>query len=345
MKPSHPPVETKNGPKEPPVPEVLKSQTDNESSGAEKTNASSTAKTVLRPRHGIYRPSHKATFIGLAVVVVILLVNAVIIYLVINGQTTPTADSAKSEVTISPAVLDTLGVSRNTVGDSGTELVVNPNASFNGKLTVGGDVSIAGQLKLNGALSGLTNLEAGNATFSQLNVNGDATITNLNLRKDLTVVGSTRLQGPVTVDQLLTVNSNINVAGNLAVGGTLTARGFQASSLTSDTTLTIGGHVITRGSAPGYSRGDALNAVDTISLSGNDAAGTVAVNIGAGENRSGILAYVTFVNQYGNTPHVIITAVGPGVSDIYVNRSSTGFSIGAGSISVGGHAFDYIVIQ
>jgi len=141
------------------------------------------------------------------------------------------------------------------------------------------------------------------------------------------------------------VNSNINVAGNLAVGGTLTARGFQASSLTSDTTLTIGGHVITRGSAPGYSRGDALNAVDTISLSGNDAAGTVAVNIGAGENRSGILAYVTFVNQYGNTPHVIITAVGPGVSDIYVNRSSTGFSIGAGSISVGGHAFDYIVIQ
>jgi len=332
---------------EPPAPEVLRAQFDSPSDSPKPTTVSN-PKVNLRPRHGIYRPSHKATFIGLGVVVLILLANAAVIIFLMNTQSKNNSEVSIGGVKISPAVLDALGVSRNTVGKTDAELVVNPNASFTGKVTVGGDMSIAGQLKLNSKLSAndasLTKLEAGNTSLGQLNVNGDGTITSLSLRKDLAVAGSTQLQGPVTVSQILTVNNNANIAGNLSVGGMLSARSFQASNLTSDATLTIGGHIVTRGSAPGVSNGGGLAGTDTVSISGNDTSGTVAVNIGAG-SRSGIVANVSFVNNYGSTPHVVVTAVGPGASDVYVNRSGSGFSIGVSSIVSGGHAFDYIVMQ
>jgi hypothetical protein len=147
----------------------------------------------------------------------------------------------------------------------------------------------------------------------------------------------------------MTVNNNLNVTGSLAVGGTLSARSFQASSLVSDTTLTIGGHIITRGAATSVGRGPALGSVDTVSISGNDAAGTVAVNLGSNASRSGILANVAFRQNYGTTPKVVVTAVGGPVDDLYISRSSGGFSIGVRSITSGlsgaGYAFDYIVMQ
>lgn len=345
---NHPSTEVKSKTTEPPAPELLRAQFDNKSSASEVT-ASNTPKPNMHPRHGAYRPSHKATFIGLAVVILILAVNVGIVVYLINIQSKTDSSKTQAEVTISPAVLDTLGVSRNPVGNAGTELVVSPNSTFKGTVKISGDVSVSGLLKLNSRFiandASLTKLEAGEATLSQLNVSGDGTMSNLNLRKDLTVVGSTRLQGAVTVGQLLTVNNNVNILGNLAVGGTLSARSFQASSLVSDTTLTIGGHIITRGVAPSVSRGGGLDGIDTVSISGNDVSGTVAVNIGAGLDRTGIVAYVSFINQYSNIPHVIITAVGSGARDVYVDRSAAGFSIGVSSISTGGHAFDFVVMQ
>jgi len=342
-----PESKTENTSNEPPAPEVLRAQFDDPSNSAPTTGPVVT-ETKLKPRHNIYRPSHKATFIGLAVVVAILLVNAGIILFLMNIQSKNNSEVTIGGVKISPAVLQTLGVSRNTVGKSGSELVVNPDAKFTGNVTVGGDISIAGQLKMNSNLlandATFTKLQAGDTSLGQLNVNGDATISSLTLRKNLSVAGSTTLQGPVVIDQLLTVSNSMNVAGNLAIGGTLSARYFDASSLTSDTTLTIGGHIITRGSTPSVSKGSGLNVVDTVSISGSDTSGTVDVNVGAG-TRSGIVANITFVNKYGSTPNVVITPVGSGVSDAYIFRTSTGFSIGVASIGVGGHSFDYIVMS
>lgn len=339
----HPSSETNNKSTEPPAPEVLKPQSDNKTADSKSTPLSDILRKNLKPRHGIYRPSHKATFIGLAVVVAILLVNAGVIYILMNIQSKNNSEISIGGVKISSDVLDTLGVSRNTVGNTGSELVVNPNARFNGKVTVGGDITIAGELKLNSKLNAssasLAKLQAGDTSLESLNVNGDATVSSLVLRKNLTVAGLTQLQGPLTVGQLLTVNNNMNVSGNLAVGGTLSMGSFQTN------TITIGGHIITNGSAPGVSRGSALGATDTISISGNDTSGTVAVNIGT-SNANGILANVSFVNQYGNIPHVVVTAVGRISGSVYVNRSSGGFSIGVnGSLPPGGYAFDYIVMQ
>jgi cytoskeletal protein CcmA (bactofilin family) len=339
-----------------PAPEVLKPQADEDSPAPEAATKTSAkpkegkdSKEGKRPRHGTYRPSHKATFIGLAVVVAILALNTGVIVFVTKRQNGTNPFTSQGEVTISTADLEKLGVSRNAVGNLGTELVVGPDSKFSGKLTVAKDVDIAGQLRLNSKFSAseasLTKLDAGNTSLAQLNVNGDGTVSTLNLRRDLIVAGLTRLQGPVTLTQLLTVNNSVNITGNLAVGGTLSARSFQASSLISDTTLTIGGHVITRGSAPGVSGGSALGSNGTASISGNDTAGTVAANIGVGGG-NGTLASVSFRNAYGGTPHVVVTAIGLGAGSVYVNRSANGFSIGvSNALSPGGYAFDYIVMQ
>jgi hypothetical protein len=352
-----PSPESKNQTIEPPAPEVLKPQSDDasqETDEAAVSNYEGTPKTGKPLRHrGSYRPSHKATFIGLAVVVLILAVNAGIIAFVLKGQTKTKSQISQEQVILSPSSLDKLGVSRNSVGDLGLELVVGPDAHFNRKVEVGGDVSIAGQLKLNSKFSAndasLTKLEAGDTSLSQLNVNGDATVSTLNLRKDLNVTGLTRLQGVVTVNQLFTINNSANILGNLAVGGTLSVRAFHAGSLITDGDVVIGGHVITQGVAPGVTRGPSAGSNGTVSISGNDTSGTVAVNTGVGAG-DGVVANVAFHNRYSNIPHVVVTAIGgtPGnaVWSVYVNRSANGFSIGVnGSLPPGGYAFDYIVEQ
>jgi hypothetical protein len=343
-------AESENQSTELPAPEVLAPRSDEASKGPEAAgfsgNAGNTPKSPRRLRRGTYRPSHKATFIGLAVVVGVLLVNAVIITLILRGQSSHKSQANQDEVTISGDVLEKLGVNRTPVGDLGLQLVVGPAAKFNNKVQVSGDVNISGQLKLNNKITAtdasLTKLDAGNTSLGQLNVNGDGTLSSLNLRKDLVVTGTTRLQGTVTVSQLFTVNNNVNVSGNLAVGGTLSVGALHISSGTIDSNLTIGGHIITRGSAPSVSRGSATGSNGSVSISGNDASGTVAVNAGTGAG-NGMVATVTFRNRYNITPHVVVTPIG-NVGVFYISRSSTGFSIYVGNgLSPGGYAFDYIV--
>lgn len=341
---------------ESPQPEVLQTQDQAAATAADAattdvagaTPTTSLLKKTAGTRRASYRPSSRATFIGIAVVGAIVAVNIGIILFVMQGQSSEEQNVNRETVTISTETLSELGVNRTAVDNVGTELVVGPNAKFNGTLTASSDVSIAGQLRLNNKLTAenasLSNLQAGSVTMNQINASGDATASNLNARRDLTVAGVTRLQGAVNISQLLTVNNNVNITGSLAVGGTLSVRNFQASSLTSDTTLTIGGHIITRGNAPSVSVGGAAGSSGTASISGNDASGTVAVGVGVGGG-SGMLASISFRNDYASVPHVVVTPIGR-AANIYVSRTANGFSINvSGSLSPGGYAFDYIVMQ
>lgn len=336
----------------PPAPEVLKPQTGKiDAAPVAKTPAEekAAAKAAKHSRRGTYRPSHKATFIGLAVVVAILGLNAGVISFIMRNQGNVSADTNRSEVTLSASALDKIGVNKTTLGNAGEELVVGPNSRFNGTVTMNSDVSIAGQLRLNSKFSAsdasLAQLQAGKTSLESLDVNGDATVSNFNLRKDLSVVGATKLQGPVTIGQLLTVTNNVNVSGNLAVGGILSVRGFSASSLASDTTLTIGGHILTRPVGVSATAGNALGTGGTMSVSGSDAAGTVSAGIGVGA-QPGVIATVRFAQPYSGTPHVIVTPVGVAANVYILNRSGNGFTIAvSNALPPGGFAFDYIVMQ
>ncbi len=337
---------------EAPAPETLQAQASdtpansdvdaNVSGGAEGAPAPNAVETKPRRRLN-YRPSHKATFIGLGVVSAILLVNVVIVLFVIKGQADTAAEIQANSVTLSPAVLDKLGVSRNPVGNSQTELTIGPKATFNKDITVAGNATIAGQLNLNGTFQAtdakFTNLQAGDTQVDDLNVNGDATISTLNLRNDLQVAGDSRLQGKLTVGNLATFNNTVNVVGNLAVGGQLSVGKFQISK------LVISSHILTTGSTPTISRGGAVGSGGTVSISGSDAAGTINVNIGTGAS-SGLLAVVNFAEKYDSTPHVVFSPVGRAAPNVYVNRTTTGFTLSTSSaLSIASYSFDYVIVQ
>lgn len=336
------PTDNKSGA---PVAEELKPQEE----GATPAGGLATPPPQLKARslkRGSYRPSHKATFIGLAVVVLILAINAAIVAFVLKSQSKLSSQASQGQVTINQDALDKLGVNRTAVGDAGIELTVNPNAKFNGNLQVGGDVSVGGQLKTNGKFSAtsasFTQLEAGKTSLSQLNVNGDGTLSNLNLRKNLIVTGTSTLQGSTTFSQLVTASSGLNVGGNLAVGGTLSVGAFNIG------TLTVSGHLLTSGSTPTRSCGN-IGSSGTCSISGNDSAGTVNVNTGGG-GASGTLIYVTFSRAYARTPHVVVSPVGSldgSAGSVYVTRTTSGFSIGiSGSVPASRtYEFDYIIEQ
>lgn len=265
-----------------------------------------------------------------------MVINSVIITFVIRNQSGNKQED-QPEVALSQGALDKLGVKRSDIGDKGVELIVNPNARFNGTVKIGDDVSIGGQLNLSRKLlaqdASLTQLQAGKTSLSDLNVNGDGTVTNLNVRKDLAVAGTARIQG-------LTANT-ANIAGNISVGGQLSVGTLHISNLVADSIIQLGGHFITTGATPGLSKGSAAGSA---SISGNDSAGTVFVGVGAGGG-SGTLATVYFRKSYSTTPRIVITPVGR-AANVYVRSSSSGsFSIGGSGLSAGGYSFNYIVMQ
>ena len=331
---------------EAPAPEMLQPHADTDTSAPEEvttTSADGKDGKGAKARHITYRPSHKATFIGLAVVVAVLAINAGVVFYLMTRQSGDNTDNTQRQtVTLSTETLSKLGVNRAPVGDLGTELIVGPDARFNGKVTVGNDLNISGQLHLNNKLSAadasFPKLQAGTTNINELSVNGDGTMSSLTLRNNLTVVGTSRLQGATTI------TSNLNVTGSLTVAGALFAGSFQADNLISGTTFTIGGHVIVRGLAPSVSAGSAVGSNGTVSISGTDAAGTIAVNAGAGSG-NGVFVDVVFHSPYESSPHIVVTAIGRSAGSFYINRTSTGFSIVVGALGPGGYAFDYVVMQ
>lgn len=331
-------------PDQTPKPEVLTVTGVSAASSTDQGGTEIASRPVTPTRRVAYRPSHKATFIGLGVISAILVVNIVIIMLVMRNQTAVETATAKNGVTISTDTLDKLGVSRNPLGASGTELIVGPKATFKSDVQVAGQLQVAGQFtlnsKLNAADASFTKLQAGDAQVQQLNVNGDGTVSSLSLRKDLQVAGTTRLQGALTVNQLTTINNNMNVAGNLSIGGTLSVRNFQI------TNFTIAGHLISSGSAPYVVSGGAVGSNGTVAISGNDTTGTISVNTGVGAG-NGLLASVSFSARYASTPHIVVSSIGHSVPGLYIsNRTSAGFTINVdGAMSPGGYAFDYVVVE
>ncbi len=326
-----------------PKPEVLKPRTDDVAAATPETpDSQKPADGGKKPKRHTYRPSHKATFISLGVVIAILAINAAVLAFVLKRQA-KINDQSNDQVTISQDVLDKLGVNRSSVGEAGIGLTIGPNTQFKNNVTIAGDTSMSGQLQVNGRFTAndanLTQLKAGDTSLAKLNINGDLTTSNANLRKNLFVQGSTRLQGAVTITNLLTVYSNLNVSGNLTIGGT-----FSSRALSSISTLTVGGHIVTSGSSPTVSGGSALGNNGTVSISGTDAAGTVSVGVGTG-SVAGTIANINFHTDYSTTPNIVITPVGRSGS-FYITRNASGFTIHTSSaLSIGGFAIDYIAVQ
>lgn len=297
-----------------------------------------------------FRPTHKATFIGLGVVVIILLINAGVLVFLLKSESTKNKNLEDKGVSISPAILSKLGVNDAQIGSSNEQLTVDPTAQFNSGVNVAGNVKIGGQLHLNSTFSAnsanLTQLQAGNTSLSALNVNGNTTESNLSLRGNLGVSGPASFQNTITVGQILTVDNSAAIANNLSVGGEITANTIATNNLILSGSFVFGSHIQTSGSSPSVDQGgSALGDNGTVSINGDDAAGTVDINIGVNA-KAGILARVTFNSAYSAMPRIVITPIDIGANFYIVNPSTSSFEIAVNSgLPPGGYALDYLVEQ
>lgn len=264
---------------------------------------------------------------------ILLLVITVIVFVVAYIQSQQEPDSPATALQdLSSEDLQEIANGNANIGDPRYILNIQSDAIFAGSALVKGDLNVAGSIQLGQALSVPNITVAGTANLATAQVN------------NLTVSGTTALQGRLAIQDELTVGRS------LSVGGGLTAPQITTGTLTlgGNGSLNLNNHLNAGGQTPSRSQGPAVGSGGSSSISGSDLAGTLNVNTGSGTS-AGCFATITFVQRYSSTPHVIISPVGAtaGSIEYYVDRSATNFSICTASAAPGGRsfAFDYFVVN
>lgn len=248
----------------------------------------------------------------------------------LNNQADPSSLTFEGSE-LDQAAIDQLLQAEQNIGNVDQTLTVAANAIFNGKILVKSDLDVAGSIRVGGPLNlpGIT--VAGNSEFD-----------------DVTVGNSLSILGGASIQQGLTVQGGVNISENLSVGGTISASKISADAIEFSGDLTLTRHIDTGGSSPSKANGTALGSGGTVSVSGNDIAGTVTINTG-GSAPAGYFVRINFTNTYSSTPSVIITPANSnaGVLDYYTQRDSSGFRIGTASNPADSTTFifDYFVIE
>jgi cytoskeletal protein CcmA (bactofilin family) len=259
----------------------------------------------------------------------VLVAASVIILTSRNSNQNPSGNN-QHVASLTDSEIANLKGTTTVVGTAKQTLDVQSNAVFEGPVLARSNLDVAGNIKVGGSL-----------TLPSLKVSGATTLAGLQVGNSLNVAGSADIQGQLTLHKGLSVTGSTSF-GNLSAG-TLSVTNLQLSG-----DISINRHIVTNGTSPAKSSGTALGSGGTASVNGNDTAGTVNVNTGSSPN-AGLFISVTFAHAFARTPHVIITPIGSAAGSIqyYVNRSTTGFSIGTSSAPPAGKsfAFDYFVIE
>ena len=276
------------------------------------------------------------TVSGVAVLLLtILVLGGVAGYLVAHANKTKTPATTNNVTALSPEDLSKLNQVSGSLGSAGQTLSIGADSLFRGNVGVGGDLSVTGHLNANGPV-----------VLSQLNITGTTALTGLNVGSNLTVGGIANLQKSLTVGGLVTVNGGLSVAGATSVSS-LNAASISVKNISISGPIIIG-HLQTQGTVPSGTGGTAVGAGGTVSISGNDATGTVNVNTGSNPP-AGVLMTVVFRAAYTATAHVLLTPLtGAAASTpVYVTRNATGFTIHTDSPPPAGStlSFDYFVTQ
>jgi len=267
----------------------------------------------------------------------ILVVGAAGGFFIAIGLRTPApAKTSSTKVqTLSPAEISQLSQVGTNLGTSNQILTIGANTVFQGKVNVVSDLTLGGHLNANGPVS-----------FPSLTIAGQTTLTNLIVQQALQINGLTNAQNGLTVQGLAAINGNLNVSGTASIG-TVSASTIAVKSLQVSGPLSVG-HLVTSGPPITFTKGGGLGGGGTVSASGNDASGTIAINIGSGAT-GGTLITVAFRAVYAANVHVLLTPTSDAaaLARVYIVRSPSGFSVvaAAGSSLGGVMSFDYFVTQ
>lgn len=154
---------------------------------------------------------------------------------------------------------------------------------------------------------------------------GDTVIVSKNLDEK----PDTTVQGKLTTESLYTGNVT---AADLSLSGD----------------LNLAGHLNPSGDTPTIKMGPAARG-GSVSIVGNDTAGTVTINSGSGGAQSGELAIITFHGAFPLTPKVQLTPLNADAANLnyFASRSASFFSVNSASVigTEKSYVFDYLVTQ
>jgi cytoskeletal protein CcmA (bactofilin family) len=167
------------------------------------------------------------------------------------------------------------------------------------------------------------------------------------LKGTTTVVGDTKstldVQSNAVFEGQVLVRNDLSTAGDLKVGGNLAIKDLTVNGVGSFNTLNVSGAATLAGSTS--IQGD-LSIQKGLSVSG--AGSFSSLNVGQ-LSVSSLVINGDFNIPRHITPHVIVTPIGSSAASVkyYVNRDSTGFSIGCVSAPPAGStfAFDYFIVD
>jgi cytoskeletal protein CcmA (bactofilin family) len=264
-------------------------------------------------------------------IAVFIIAIIIVITMSISSRNEDPANILFDGTEISQETLDELLTSESTVGTVDQTLTVAANSIFNGKVLIKDSLDVAGAINVGGALS-----------LPGITVSGESNFDDVNVSNNLSILGSASIQ------QNLTVQQSLDVTGNVAIAGTLSASSISADTIQFSSNAVFTRHIDTGGGQPSISTGTAVGSGGTVSLSGNDIAGTVTINTG-GSPPAGIFANINFVSAYNSTPNIQITPIGSSSASLfyYATRDVNGFKIGTINTPAGSttYVFDYFVTE
>jgi hypothetical protein len=279
----------------------------------------------------------RATTIGSIVGLFIFLVcvGSVVGYYYAQSKKAPAKTNSPTVANLTPAEINKLSEIGSSLGNNGQVLNIGADTIFRNKIDVSGDLSVGGHFNANGPV-----------TLSELNISGTTALSGLNVGSNMTVSGIASFQKGINVTGLAAVNGNLSVSGATSVNA-LNASTISVQTIAITGPLTIS-HLRTQGPAPAIGAGTAVGGGGTVSVSGNDAAGTVNINTGS-TPPAGVLATITFRAAYSSTVHVLLTPLSGAAAGTpaYVTRSGGAFQIHTDSPPPAGSSlsYDYFVTQ
>lgn len=248
-------------------------------------------------------------FLIFIIIVIVSIAFTVVNYLNANNDTPPPS-IAEQELT--EDALQQLANSDATVGNNSQTLTIKGNAIIDGQTLMRGNLNIAGNLQTGGSIQGP------NLTISGTSNLGTAQINSLQVAQNLTNQGN------------VAINGSLSVAGTSSFSGAMTASRITVTDLilSGNASLQIPNHLRFTGPTPNRTPGNALGNGGSVSIQGSDTSGTVNVNTG-NSTQAGCFTNVTFSQGFTTSPRVIVSPVeyAAGLTDYYVTRSQSGFSI------------------
>jgi hypothetical protein len=305
---------------------------DDESESLDSTPIDTSNAAPTEPeKKSLFKKVRQKLNIYLVIIIAMVIMATTIIFIAYLQSQSSKGNTNLQSQNLSQSALQQLANSDTTVGSSQYVLNVESNAIFAGQVIIRQGLEVASNLQVGGT-----------GAFNNISVAGTGQFSQATINNNLTIGGTTSMQGSATIAK------SLQVSGSGSFGGSLSTPQISTNDLQLNGDLVIQHHITVSGSIPTKSDGSALGNGGSVSIGGTDTAGSITVNTGQSPT-SGCFVTITFAAPYNDTPHVLVTPIGfaAGGLQYYVTRTATNFSVCDSSAppASSSFGFDYFIID